>query len=198
MLESILTLAVAALFLLGSPGPVTISLAANGAVYGPKKSIPYFWGIIAGLLSVILVSSLGLASLFELYPTSKTVFQVIGTTYLLFIAYKIAGGPALTSSEQEAVEAPNFRDGFLLNLFNAKAYAVFMALFTQFLIPTESQQLSYFLTALTAFCVAFLVDVAWLQLGGLLQNLFMAPKTARLMRLTFAGLMLLAVAMTIV
>lgn len=43
------------------------------------------------------------------------------------------------------------------------------------------------------FAVATIVDVIWLALGGVLRPVFESPKSARVMRVMFAILMVLAV-----
>ena len=194
MFDALISLAVAAFLLLGSPGPAPLALAATGATFGVRAGLPFLMGILAGLAMAIVGASLGLNAFFMAFPEAAMVVQLIGAAYIVFIAYKIATAPVLVN--QGAVEnaVPTLGQGFVLNLLNPKAYAAFFALFTQFLLPAENQMMSYVLTGLSCFVVAVVVDVVWLCLGGVIKPLFAKPKQARFLRVVFAVLMLSSVA----
>ena len=191
MLESFLTLITATALLLGSPGPAPLALAATGATYGVKKGAPFLFGILIGLSVAIVGATAGLAALFSSFPELKAVCQIIGAIYIAYIAFKIASAPLNTSDT--SVAAPGFRDGFILNLLNPKAYAAFLAIFSQFLLPFSDSTLGYLVTGLTCLLVATVVDALWLFFGGALKPVFAHPKQARVIRVIFALLMLIAV-----
>lgn len=193
MFESILSLVIASAVLLGSPGPAPLALAATSATYGIRNSIPFFLGILAGLAVAIVGATAGMATLFAAFPTLKLAVQLVGACYILYVAQKIARAPVLSSANENDLETPRFRDGFILNLLNPKAYAAFMAIFSQFLLPLQTASLSFIFTGLTCFIVAFIVDSIWLGLGGLLRPIFEAEKSARILRIIFACLMVVAV-----
>ncbi len=192
MFEAIVTLTITATLLLGSPGPAPLALAASGATFGVRKSLPFLAGILLGLLSAILVVASGLSVMPESNDTMRWVMQIVCSLYFLFIAYKIASAPFndLTSSDSHV---PSFINGFLLNLLNPKAYAAFVALFSQLLIPASNQWWSLFLTGAVCFVVAVFVDVVWLVLGGVMQPLFNTPLKARVFRVVLAVLLLASV-----
>ena len=191
MNEALITLITTTALLLGSPGPAPLALAATGATFGAKKGLPFLFGILGGLTVAILGASIGLATLFVTYPTMKLVCQLIGAGYMVFIAYKIATAP--TSIDSSSANAPRFKEGFILNLLNPKAYAAFLAIFSQFLLPLESTIASYTVTGLTCLLVAALVDIIWLLFGSILKPIFSRPTHARIIRIIFAIAMLAAV-----
>lgn len=193
MFDAFSTLLITTALLLGSPGPATLALAAVGGSAGFRRGIPFLSGILCGLAVAIAGAGLGLVSLFTLFPATKLVMQLAGGTYILYIAWKIASAP-LNSNENDARGSlPKFRDGFILNLLNPKAYAAFVAIFSQLLLPFDSAAKGLFFTALTCFAVATVVDVAWLACGRLIAPVFNHPTTARPIRVGFAAIMLLAV-----
>ena len=193
MLESIISLITATGLLLGSPGPAPLALAATGATYGIKNSIPFLLGILSGLAVAIIGATVGIAALFSAFPNVKLIVQIAGALYIVYVATKIARAPTLLSSDKNSGPTPIFIDGFILNLLNPKAYAAFLAIFSQFLLPLQTNLLSYFATGVICFMVAVFVDVAWLALGGILRPVFESPKSARILRVTFAVLMVVAV-----
>lgn len=199
MIEALLTLLSTTALLLGSPGPAPLALAATGATFGCKKSIPFLLGILSGLAVAIFCASIGLATLFVTFPTMKLICQLAGAGYILFIAYKIATAP--TNIADAPINPPNFKDGFilnLLNLLNPKAYAAFLAIFSQFLLPLASINYSYLATGLVCLIVATLVDILWLLFGSILRPIFAKPKQARAIRIVFALLMIIAVSFALI
>lgn len=195
-MEALLSLIIATSLLLGSPGPATLSLAATGAAFGIKGGIKFLTGILCGLIFVIPGSGLGLAVLFASFPDIKISVQVLGGLYIVYVAYKIATAPLLTSNHPTASNSPTLLDGFILNLLNPKAYAAFLALFSQFQLPLTNQTMSFAMTGLVCFMVATVVDSIWLALGSSLRPLFENPRSAKYLRFSFAASMVAAVAMT--
>ncbi|MBU2178599.1 MAG: LysE family translocator [Gammaproteobacteria bacterium] len=188
MFEAFLSLITATTLLLGSPGPAPLALAATGATYGIKKGTPFLLGILLGLSCAIIGATAGLSALFTSFPEVKQVCQFIGAAYICYIAYKIATAPIVVN--HAASEAPRFKDGFILNLLNPKAYAAFLAIFSQFLLPFTESMMGYLVTGLTCLAVASIVDLLWLCAGGILKPIFSHPTQARIIRRVFAVLML--------
>ncbi|WP_241652129.1 LysE family translocator [Pseudoalteromonas phenolica] len=133
MIEAVTTLALTTALLLGSPGPAPLALAGVGASFGFKQGLGFLAGILLGLLVAISLVALGLGSLFEQFPTVKLIYQGIATAYLIYVAYKIASNTS--GIEQRAGAAPSFKDGFILNLINPKAYAAFFSYFCKLYDP---------------------------------------------------------------
>ena len=193
MSEAIITLITASTLLLGSPGPATLGLAAVGAVFGVKQGLRFLAGILTGLGAAIFGASLGLAALFAAFPGARITVQIIGGLYICYIAYKVATAPHAVDSATVSQSRPGFADGFFVNLLNPKAYAVLLALFSQFLLPLTSPSGAYILTALVCFAVGIVVDVIWLGFGSMLRPLFKQPRPARILRVLFAVLMVASV-----
>jgi len=196
--EAFLTLLLATNFLLGSPGPATLSLAATGATVGFRRGYPFLAGILAGLAVVIAAAAVGLASLLTAFSELRMAAQIVAAGYIVYLAAKIATSPILVENGNAIQSAPRFRDGFILNLLNVKAYAVFLAVFSGFLLPFESTLVAYLATALVCVAVATAVDIIWLWFGGAIRPLFARPRAARILRLFFAFLMVLSVAVILI
>lgn len=193
MIEAIGSLVAATALLLGSPGPAPLALAASGAVFGFRGSLPFLAGILSGLAVAIVLGAAGMAAFFSAFPNTRLFIQVLGGLYIGYVALKIASAPVLSTEESQRESAPTFLDGFILNLLNPKAYAAFLAIFSQFLLPISSNLQSTSVTAMITFGVAIVVDVAWLALGGLLRPVFETPRLARITRVSLALLMMIAV-----
>ncbi len=183
----------AATLLLGSPGPAPLALAATGATYGARGGMPFLAGILSGLAVAIVVAATGLAALFELWPKLALSLQVLGALYITWIAWRIATAPVISERPTRGRQRPRFADGFLLNLLNPKAYAAFLALFSQFLLPQQPLFAAYLATGLCIFLTATVVDLAWLGLGSAIRPWFQRPLAARVIRVGFAVAMIGAV-----
>ncbi len=191
-MDALLSLIITTALLLGSPGPAPLALAATSAAFGIKKGMPFLLGILFGLSFAIVGATLGLATLFNTFPQLRFTCQLLGACYIAFIAFKIATAPINTADNNHKI--PSFKNGFILNLLNPKAYAAFLAIFSQHLLPYSDVTLSYIATGLVCLAVATVVDLLWLFFGGLLRPIFTKPKQARIIRIIFAILMIVAVA----
>jgi threonine/homoserine/homoserine lactone efflux protein len=186
MIEAIITLTVASGILLGSPGPATLSLAAVGATFGVRVGTPYLAGILMGLFCAMMGAVFGIAAIFTQWPHAEKIVQLLGASYLMYVAYRIATAPVLGDSDFAKHKAPGLRDGFVLNLLNPKAYAAFFVLFSQFLLPLKELSTQYMATSLIVFSVAVIVDSIWLAIGSGIRSIFANPRSARATRILFA------------
>jgi len=186
MIEAIITLTVASGILLGSPGPATLSLAAVGATFGVRVGTPYLAGILMGLFCAMMGAVFGIAAIFTQWPQAEKIVQLLGASYLMYVAYRIATAPVLGDSDFAKHKAPGLRDGFVLNLLNPKAYAAFFVLFSQFLLPLKELSTQYMATSLIVFAVAVIVDSIWLAIGSGIRSIFANPRSARTTRILFA------------
>lgn len=182
--------------LLGSPGPAPLALAASGAIFGFRSSIPFLVGILIGLAVIIVASIAGINLLFEAHPRLRFTLQVVGGLYILYIAFKLASAPIQTNGVDHRT-LPSLLNGVILNITNPKAYAAIFALFTQFSLPIASQLTSYLLTGLVCFTIAVIIDTAWLIAGHPLRQLFSHKTYARPVRIIFAAMMILAVGLSL-
>ncbi|MBD1584526.1 LysE family translocator [Pseudoalteromonas sp. S16_S37] len=190
-MELRISLVLTTALLLGSPGPAPLALAGVGASFGFRRGAGFLAGILVGLLVVITLVGAGLGTLFSTYPSIKMICQLAAGGYLLFVAYKIAtaqGGIA-----DQAGQAPVFKDGFILNLVNPKAYAAFLAIFANNMLQAQSPLASAMMTGAVCFGVAVVVDTLWMAAGAKLRPLFAKPQQAKWLRLIFASALAMSV-----
>ncbi|MCG7537211.1 LysE family translocator [Pseudoalteromonas sp. OOF1S-7] len=187
MYEALFSIALTTALLLGSPGPAPLALAAVGASSGVRQGVPFLSGILLGLLVAIVAAATGLGALLLSYPSLSTVCQIVAIAYLFYVAYKIATNRSgLSHAEGSEV---GFRDGFILNLLNPKAYAACIAIFANNSVPDVSPLIGAVLAAITCFIIAILVDSLWLIFGGVLHRFIKTPEQLRNLRLFFAFLL---------
>ncbi len=92
-MEGLLLLAPAAIYMMAmtlTPGPNNVMLTASGANYGYRRTMPHIMGILLGCFILFSLIALGLGLLFERYPVVQTFLKIVGSIYLLWLAWKIA------------------------------------------------------------------------------------------------------------
>src|SRR5688500_973299 len=103
----LLSLIVASLIVMGSPGPSTISITAVGAAFGLRRSLGYLSGLVVGTIAVLLAVATGVVAVLLAVPRLAPVLLVISAVYILYLAYQIATAPPL-SKRAAAAAAPSF------------------------------------------------------------------------------------------
>jgi len=187
MFEQILILISVTTVLVGAPGPAPLALASSAVTYGMQGSLPLFAGQLVGLFLVMIGTSLGLARVFLSYPELKAVCQLIGAAYFIFFAYQISTAPI--QSERRTVETSGFAFGVIIIALNPRVYVAIFAIFSQFLLPFNDSQVAIFMTAITCWLVALVVNMLWLALGRSLKPLFVNKSQIRMIRFILSVLM---------
>ncbi|WP_344615276.1 LysE family translocator [Dactylosporangium salmoneum] len=184
------TLVFAALAIMGSPGPSTISLVAAAVAYGVRRSLAYCAGLILGTTVVLLAAATGVTAVLLTLPTLRWVLVVAAAGYILWLAYHLATAPPL--AEQAASDRrPSFPDGLVLGVVNPKAWIAIAAVFASAqLARTAVADAALKLPVLTLMVV--LIHGVWLLAGRLLLPALRNPGRARAVNITLAGLLVLA------
>ena len=65
----------AAIALLGSPGPAIAALLAVGRNYGWGRGLGFFWGLQLGLASAAGITILGFFAVLQAFPWALTAFS---------------------------------------------------------------------------------------------------------------------------
>ena len=120
-IDALLGLLVAALALMGGPGPATLSVAAAGAVYGVSRAVPFYLGVCGGTSTIVLLVGTGVTGLVFAIPGVAPVLVVLAGAYILYLAYRIATAPPLKSGE-DSDAPPAMPVGYLFAVANPKGY----------------------------------------------------------------------------
>ena len=77
-----------------TPGPNNLMLAASGANFGFRRTLPHLLGIVCGFPLVVLATGLGLGTVFQRHPDVHAVMKFVGAAFLIYLAWRIAtAGP---------------------------------------------------------------------------------------------------------
>jgi threonine/homoserine/homoserine lactone efflux protein len=189
---NLMLLWLAAVPLMGSPGPATMSLAAIGAAYGARAGLPYLAGIIAGTFAVLLMIATGVTGVILAVPALIWLITVVAAAYILFLAYRIATAPVM-SAGRPAESAPSFPGGFFLAVANPKAFAAIGAVYSGNRLQGNDLLLDAVGKILALLAVIIVVNLAWLVFGSVFARVLQNPRAGRVANILFAGLLVLSV-----
>lgn len=197
MAQNLVLLLVAAILLMGSPGPATISLTATGAAFGAPKGWPYLIGIILGTTGVLVLVAAGVTGVVLAVPMLSTAIVFAAAAYILYLAFRIATAPPLAQSDPEA-RAPSLAGGFALGISNPKAFAAIGAVYSGHVIVPGDLLIDTIVKvgALTMVIVA--VNTAWLYFGSAVAGLLRDPRASRITNITLAVLLVASVALALI
>ena len=102
-----------------TPGPNNIIGSYSGFNFGIKKSLPLILGVTFGYTILITLAAGGLNIIFNIYPVLKTIIKIIGSVFLIYLAYKISFQNQV--QEKKTIRNPvKFIDTFIFQFVNPK------------------------------------------------------------------------------
>lgn len=113
-----------------TPGPNNVMLWASGVQFGLRRTIPHVIGITLGVGSMTLLVASGLGVLITTVPAVEVILKVIGSIYLLYLAWQIAGGS--TASRGEVAAPLTLFQALVFQYVNPKAWVFVVAAVTTF------------------------------------------------------------------
>ncbi|MEM7377742.1 MAG: LysE family transporter, partial [Pseudomonadota bacterium] len=196
MTQNLLLLWLAALPLMGSPGPATLSLAGIGSAYGFRAGIPYLVGIVAGTTGVLVLIASGVTAIVLAQPLLVRVLSVLAALYILYLAWKIGSAPVGATADPVAV-VPAFGSGLVLALANPKAFAAIGAVYTsQTLVPSDLIA-DTVAKCLALVCAIVALNTVWLGFGSLFARALRSPRWGRRINVGFALLLVASVGLAL-
>ncbi len=189
----------AALVLLGSPGPAIAALVAVGRKRGFAKGLSFYGGLQVGLALAAGVSAAGLFSLIQVFPIITFTMTVVAALYLAYLSYKIATapvGPQETKGGSDFASTP--LGGFVLGITNPKAYVAFVSLMASYSVVRSNTFADSAAKWLLCVIVMIVVDIVWLWLGVVIQKANLKPKAERVLNIVMGGTILLTAVLAFV
>ena len=184
------TLILAALAIMGSPGPSTISLVGASVAYGVRRSTAYCVGLIVGTIVVLLAAATGITAVLLAVPALRWALVIVGTAYILWLAYHLATAPPLTE-QTRAERHPRLIDGLILGVINPKAWIAITAVVASArLADSAPVDAALKIPLLAAVVVA--IHASWLLAGRLMVRVMRRPRLSRAVNVTLAALLVAA------
>lgn len=189
--ETIPALAALAIATLFTPGPNNAMLAASGASFGFRRSIPHLLGVATGFPLMMLVVGLTLGGLFQTSTILREGLRWGGAVLLLWIAWKIAtaagpGSKRVGGRPMRYVEAVGFQ------WINPKAWSMAVAATSQFILPS-APLVTAAIVATTFLAFGLGSSVTWTFGGQAIARWLTTESRKRAFNLTMAALIVLSI-----
>jgi len=175
-----------------TPGPNNLLLWASGASAGFVRTVPHVVGTALGLGLMALLVAAGLGAVVTSVPAVTVVLKVLGSVYLLWLAWQLLGAGSL---ERGSVARPmSVWQAIAFQLVNAKAWIFALGAITTFRpagLPTLAGG------ALVAAIMALVIlptAALWAGAGGALARVVDSPRARRIVNASLATLLLASVA----
>ena len=155
-----------------APGQDTALTIRNTLVGGRRAGVATAAGVVSGLATWTVASSVGLAALIVASQPVFLAVRLIGAAYLVFLGLQAlyaalrtqAPSPGLGAARGQRVKPPTaYRQGLFSNLSNPKIVVFFLSLLPQFVVKQGSTFLALLLLG-GIFCAITLV---WLTMHAL-------------------------------
>ena len=178
-IQLMLSVAIFATATSGTPGPNNVMLAASGANFGYRRTLPHMFGIVLGMLVMNLLVAGGLWVIFKQYPAVQQILKLAASAYLLYLAWRIANArPANVEGESDA-RPMNLMESALFQFVNPKAWMAVITAMGSFTLTGDNYWVSVLWIAaifmLTGFpCISF-----WAAFGTVVGRLLSSPAAWR-------------------
>lgn len=171
-----------------TPGPNNITSSSMGINYGYRKTLKFLSGIVTGFFIIMLLSGMISQTLYALLPSVEVIIRIMGTLYILWLAYKtIKSSYQFTEDESPVLK---FVDGFLVVTLNPKVWVFSLTLYTTFLAPITGNVIFLLISAIFLAGVAFCATSTWALSGAVIKRYLKNPKIQKSINITLAILLI--------
>ena len=180
-----------------TPGPNVIMVTASGATYGFRPTLPHLLGIALGFPVMVLAVGLGLGAVFQSAPALHDGLKVVGSAYLLYLAWRIA--TAERPREGKAGGRPlTFLQAAAFQWVNPKAWVIGVSAVSAFSTLELSPLANAAIIALVFGAMAFPCSAVWAGFGTAIGRLLTSPRALRGFNLAMGALTALSVVLIFV
>lgn len=175
-----------------TPGPNNVMIMSSGMNYGIRASLQHLLGICLGFPLMVLLIGLGFGIIFEQYPNLHQIIKLLGTIYLIWLAWHIASAKP-KRIEQGKSKPLNFYQAVLFQWVNGKAWVMASGAIAAFTSLDGLYWLEVIYITTAFLVVAFPCVGLWLIGGALLRKVLTKPLFQSLFNISMALILLLSV-----
>ncbi len=191
MLSQIISLILFGVATAFSPGPNNIMTSYTAFNFGIKKAIPTMLGVIIGWTILIILLQLGSVVVFQKFELIQTIVKVLGSIYLLFMAYKLSFSSANNGKRIEP-KPVTFLNTFFFQFVNPKSIIVGLTAISMFIDANTFLRDSVILTVIFFF-MAVGSQTAWCLMGKYMRKFATSDKFIKNFNYTMSFLLIVCV-----
>jgi threonine/homoserine/homoserine lactone efflux protein len=150
-----------------TPGPNNAVASYSAFNFGFKKTIPLIMGVGLGYTTLVILINFVLISIFKTYPIIQEIIRILGTVFLVYLAYKIATSSA--SNNEKKTNPVTFYDTFFFQFINPKGVMAATTLISKF-VDQDNYISTSVMVIIVCSLTAFSSITAWTLLGKFLRK----------------------------
>ena len=150
-----------------TPGPNNAVASYSAFNFGVRKTLPIILGVGLGYTVLVVLLIFALISVFQKYPYLQEIIRILGSIFLIYLAYKISfsNGKSKTKTENPV----KFYETFFFQFINPKGVMAAITLISKFV--SQENYISSSITVIVVCSVtAFLSITSWALLGKFLRK----------------------------
>ncbi len=151
-----------------TPGPNNAVAAYSGFNFGIRKTLPLILGVGFGYTTLIILINFVLISTFKNYPIIQEIIRILGTFFLIYLAYKISFSKI--SSDGKTENPVKFFDKFIFQFINPKGVMAGVTLSSNFVEQGENYLNHSIWVIVVCSITAFSSITSWTFLGKFLRK----------------------------
>lgn len=151
-----------------TPGPTNIVILSTVHNFGTKKAMEYTYGATIAFGALLAISAILNTMLVAIIPKILIVMQLIGSLYILYLAYQICIMDTSTSTANQTTVT--WRSGFIMQFVNPKVVLFTMTVIPSFVMPyyTAPPTLAIYVAITTL--IGFLAFITWVLFGTIFKE----------------------------
>ena len=150
-----------------APGPTHIVTLSTVQNYGVKRAISFCYGASIAFTIILILSVLLNSFLTSFLPKTIILLQIIGSIYILYLAYQIYH---MDNSSSEKKSFGSFKSGFLMQFINPKVVLFCITIFPTFIMPYYDSFYELLLFAMIISIIGVSSYFFWVMFGALLKS----------------------------
>ncbi|MEZ8206483.1 homoserine/homoserine lactone efflux protein [Vibrio splendidus] len=174
-----------------APGSGTVNSISNGLSYGTKKSLASIAGLQLGLAFHIMLVGAGIGALVAQSALAFTIIKWVGVVYLVWLGIqKWRDNSSLVASEESSTLSSGklLRNAVLINLTNPKSIVFLVALFPQFIDPTQPQTPQLLVLGVTTVFIDSVVMLGYTSLASQMGRFIRSDRIMSKINKIFGGM----------
>lgn len=177
-----------------TPGPNNIMIMTSGLNFGVTRTVPHWLGVCLGFPLMVIAVGLGMGVLFNQLPLLQFWIKLLGISYLLYLACRIATTSTFVDRANPQRGRPmTFAEALLFQWVNPKAWVMSIGGLAAFSTAQAGMFVQSLWIALAFFCVGFPSVGAWLLGGAVLRRWLSQPRQRRAFNIIMAILLVLSI-----
>jgi threonine/homoserine/homoserine lactone efflux protein len=144
-------------------------------------------GMFLGFLSIMLACSMGVETLYTVFPTIEIPLRVCGAGYILWLAWKVLNTPQRAHKHHQRLGS--LKDGLVMQYANPKVIFYGLTVTSSFLAPQITHTIPLIGASVFLAGMAFLATSSWALLGTFFRRYLAKPRIHTVFNAVMAGLL---------